>query len=740
MPLSWNEIRTRAISFVKEWDGESRERAEKDSFWNDFFNVFGISRRRVATFEEPVKKLNDNYGFIDLFWKGKLLVEHKSKGKDLEKAYTQALDYFEGLKERELPKYILVSDFEKFKLYDLDNGSQSEFALSQFVDNVSLFGFIAGYEKRTIQDEDPVNVEAAAKMGVLHDLIKDVGYEGHQLEVLLVRLLFCLFSDDTGIFNRGIFQEYIDLHTKEDGSDLAMHLAQIFQILDTPIDKRQSNLDDSLSQFPYVNGELFSENIRIAHFDSAMREMLLEAGAMDWGEISPAIFGSMFQAAMNPKERRNLGAHYTSEKNIMKVIKPLFLDELWSEFHRIKRSNSKLIEFHEKISALNFLDPACGSGNFLIITYRELRLLELEILRAQHKDGQGVLDIRILLKVSITQFYGIEIDEFAAKVAEVGMWLVEHQVNELFSLEFGQNIINLPLKGSANITNANALRIEWEKVISKDRLSYIIGNPPFYGKQYQSESQREDMHTIFSHIKNWGVLDYVSCWFFKSIIFINNTGIQCSFVSTNSIVQGEQTSILFNELFKNGIKINFAHRTFKWSNKAKDKAAVHCVILGFGFIDKIPKKLFEYENIGGEPLEYEVKKISPYLVEAGTTLISKRTKPLSNVKPIFKGNQPTDGGNLLLNEIEKDHFVTKYPEYASWIKPVVSGKEYLKGIKRFCFWLPKVKPSEIKKVSELYERCEKVKSMRLNSSFEATRELANTPTLFRDLKIQIALL
>jgi hypothetical protein len=324
MPLSWNEIKNRAIAFQKEWQGETSEKAESQSFWNDFFNVFGISRRRVASFEQPIKKADNKQGFIDLLWKGTILVEHKSKGKDLEKATQQAKDYFPNLKEHELPRYILVSDFQRFKLYDLDAGNQWEFELSNFVDNVHLFDFIAGYEKRVYKDEDSVNLQAAELMGKLHDCLKEIGYIGHDLEVYLVRLLFCLFADDTGIFNQGIFWEYIALHTKEDGSDLAMHIASIFQVLNTPEEKRLKNLDENLTQFPYINGKLFEESLPLAAFDSKMRFMLLEACAFDWGKISPAIFGSMFQAVMNPKERRNLGAHYTSEKNIQKVIKPLY--------------------------------------------------------------------------------------------------------------------------------------------------------------------------------------------------------------------------------------------------------------------------------------------------------------------------------------------------------------------------------------------------------------------------------
>ncbi|MCY7334212.1 MAG: class I SAM-dependent DNA methyltransferase, partial [Pseudanabaena sp. CAN_BIN31] len=401
MPLSWNEIKGRAIAFSKKWDGESSEDAEAKSFWDDFFNVFGISRRRVATFEHSVKKLDQKQGFIDLLWKGVILIEHKSRGKSLDKAVKQAKDYFSGLKEHELPKYILVSDFQKFRLYDLDADTTAEFEIQDFISQVHLFGFIAGYEKRVYKDEDPVNIAAAELMGKLHDRLKEIGYTGHDLEVYLVRLLFCMFADDTNIFEKGIFWQYIDLHTKEDGSDLAMHIASIFHVLNTPNERRLKNLDENLSQFPYVNGKLFEEPLQPAAFDSKMREMLLEACAFDWGKISPAIFGSMFQAVMNQTERRNLGAHYTSEKNIQKLIKPLFLDDLYVEFEKAKGNKGKLEGLHNKISHLHFLDPACGCGNFLIITYRELRELEILILLELNKGGQLVTDVNSIIQVDV---------------------------------------------------------------------------------------------------------------------------------------------------------------------------------------------------------------------------------------------------------------------------------------------------------------------------------------------------
>ena len=347
MPLSWNEIKSRTISFVNEWKDETSEKAEAQTFQNEFLNIFGISRRRVASFEKKVTKQNKGTGFIDLFWKGMLLIEMKSTGKDLDGAFEQATDYFHGLKEHELPKYVIVSDFQKFRLYDLDEGKEHSFPLSELLQNIHLFGFIAGYQKRNFEDENPVNLKAAYRMGKLHDRLEKVGYTGHALEVYLVRILFCLFAEDTSIFERGIFQEYINLHTKPDGSDLAMHLAQLFQVLNQPKENRLSNLSESLNEFPYVNGHLFEEQLPFASFDTEMRETILECCALDWSQISPAIFGSMFQAAMNPKDRRNLGAHYTSEKNIQKLIKPLFLDELQIEFEKAK-GNSKNYNYSTK--------------------------------------------------------------------------------------------------------------------------------------------------------------------------------------------------------------------------------------------------------------------------------------------------------------------------------------------------------------------------------------------------------
>ena len=782
MALSWNEIKDRALKFSNEWIDETRERAEKDSFWNDFFNVFGISRRRVATFEEPVKKLGDKQGFIDLFWKGTLLVEHKSRGKSLDKAYEQATDYFSGLKEHELPKYILVSDFERIKLYDLDERTEHEFHISEFYKNVKMFGFIAGYQKRTFKEEDPVNIEAAELMGKLHDQLKEFGYEGHPLEVYLVRLLFVLFADDTGIFEKDSLKDFIDHKTNEDGSDLGALIAQFFQVLNTPPEKRLRNLDEHLKQFPYVNGGLFDEFLPIAAFNSKMRAILLEASALDWGKISPAIFGSLFQSVMNPEERRNLGAHYTSEKNIFKLIKPLFLDELRKEFEKVKSNSKRLKEFHKKLSTLKFLDPACGSGNFLIITYRELRQLEIEILRELYK-GQAVLDISQIVWLNVDQFYGIEYDEFASRIAEVAMWLIDHQMNMKISEEFGQYFVRLPLEKSAKIVNGNALEIDWNTLISGEyydlsadnvnisivaeakphycdiniktksvnivdekrlkerednkriKFNYILGNPPFIGSKLLNKSQRAEMISIFEDVKNGKILDYVSAWYLKASQYIENTQIKVGFVSTNSITQGEQVSVLWGELLDEyKIKIHFAHTTFKWSNEAKGKAAVYCVIIGFANFDTSKKKLFTYPDIKGEPDELIVKNINPYLANAKDLVITRRNKPINDVPKMAFGNMPLDGGNFLFTPEEKDAFVDAEPDSEKFFFPLISAREFLNNKKRWCLWLENINPHELRAMSKVLERVEAVKQFRLASVAQSTQKHALTPTLFRDRK------
>ena len=734
MPLSWNEIRSRALAFSNEWQDEGSEQAESQSFWNEFFNLFGISRRRVASFEKFAKKIDDKDGFIDLLWKGVLLIEHKSRGKNLDRAYTQALDYFPGLKERELPRYVMVSDFERFRLYDLDEDTTHEFTLPDLHENIHHFAFIAGYQTHKIKDQDPVNIQAAELMGELHDQMHATGYEGHDLEVYLVRLLFCLFAEDTGIFQRQQFYDYIEDRTAEDGADLAAQLDILFVVLNTPDEDRLTKRDESARSFPYVNGTLFEERLRPAAFDSAMRESLLQCCALDWSRISPAIFGSLFQSIMDKEARRNLGAHYTSEQNILKLINPLFMDDLRAEFEKVKNNRNKLFEFHKKLNALKFFDPACGCGNFLVVAYRELRMLELDVLRVS-KEGRRTFDLHTMIALDVNQFYGIEIEEFPAQIAQVALWLMDHQMNLLVSQEFGLYFVRIPLTSSATITHGNALQLDWREIIAPENLNYIMGNPPFIGKNFQNSEQKQDIKRIYGESKYGASLDYVTAWYKKSLRYISdNNKIKCAFVSTNSITQGEQVYMLWPDLLADGIHIHFAHRTFQWTNEAKGKAAVHCVIIGFGLQETKTKRLFEYEGIKGESHEIKAQNINPYLVDATNVIISVATNPLCDCPQMVNGSKPVDGGNLLLNESEKNELIKLQPEAAEWIKPFSSSSEFINGIPRFCLWLKDCPPDKLRKMSLVLERVEAVRKMRLASKKIPTQKLAETPTLFGEIR------
>lgn len=736
MALSWNEIKDRALHFAKEWEDTSREEADAKPFLDAFFDVFGISRKKIGTFEHKVKKLSDADGYIDLLWKGTILIEMKSRGKNLDKAYQQAIDYTHGLKQIELPKYILICDFETFRLFDLEESKHVEFKLADLVNNVHHFGYILGYQKKIYKEQDPANIMAAELMGKLHDRLEEIGYSGHPLELYLVRILFILFAEDTTIFNKQQFQDFVEQRTAEDGSDLAAKLQELFQVLNTPNSNRFKNLDEQLADFPYVNGKLFEEILPTASFDSKMRKALLECAYLDWSKISPAIFGSMFQSVMNPKERRNLGAHYTSETNILKVIKPLFLDDLWNEFNSVKNNKNKLAEFHKRISTLKFLDPACGCGNFLVITYRELRLLEFEILRATYNDGQQVMDVSSIIWLDVDMMYGIEYEEFPARIAEVAMWLIDHQMNMQISNEFGQYFVRLPLKKAAKIVHGDALEIDWNEIVSKKELSFILGNPPFIGSKIMKQFQRDQIVKQFDKADGSGVLDYVTGWYIKAAKYIEGTKIRVAYVSTNSIVQGEQTSILWGQmLFKYNVHIHFAHRTFKWSNEAKGNAAVFCVIVGFANYDSSNKSIFDYEDIKGEAHLIKAKNINPYLVDAKNILINKRSTPLCNVTKMSFGNMPLDGGNLLLTSEEKEEIIQKYPESSHIIRKTIGSYEYINNAERFCLWLKDINPNEYRNIKPIIERIEKVKSFRNASVAASTQKFSVTPYLFRDTKL-----
>ncbi len=740
MTLSWNEIKSRTQPFIKEWEHGHSEEADAKEFLIDFLNIFGVSRKKVATFEHKVKKLSEADGYIDLLWKGQMLVEMKSRGKALDKAYTQAKDYCAGLKDHELPRQIVISDFEHFDVYD-ENGSKTSSTLTTLLQHIQIFGNLAGYEKRIYKEQDSVNIDAAERMGKLHDKLKAAGYEGHELEVYLVRLVFCMFADDTNIFEKNSFFNFIEKRTSEDGSNLAPRLSQLFQVLNTPDEKRNKNLDEMLRAFPYVNGKLFETALSMPEFDSEMRNTLIHCCSLHWGKLSPAIFGSLFQSVMDEKQRRNLGAHYTSEKNIMKVIKPLFMDELEAQFEKSKNDKRALQTLHNRISKLKFLDPACGCGNFLIISYRELRLLELKLVKQLLKNQQ-VTSINDYFLVDVDQFYGIEYEDFPSQIAQVAMWLIDHQMNEMASLEFGEYYKRIPLKKSATIAHGNALRIDWQSLLpDNEKYDYIFGNPPFIGYAWQSVEQKKDLESIFSGVDGGGVLDYVSAWYAKSAKYMNDYNptsekdftklTKAAFVSTNSISQGEQVAMLWNDLInKYKLHIHFAHRTFKWDNEARGNAAVHVVIIGFANFDVADKTIYQYENIKGEPHAVKAKNINPYLVDAKNIFIKKRSSPICKVPSICRGSDAIDDGNLLLNQEDRDKLLVKYPDAINFIRPFLMAREFINNIPRYCIWLKDVELSELKNFPDIYERVENVKAFRNKSKRVQTLKAAKFPYLF----------
>lgn len=737
--ISWNEVQDRAAEFASKWQGETYEKGESQSFWSDFLSIYGIDRRRHgAFFEYAIKKGSGGQGFIDLFWPGKLLAEQKSGGKDLTKANLQAYEYLETMPDHDLPRVIIVSDFASFVVIDNETNEKTEFVLADLPRNVKLFAFLVGEDSRKTAEEQPVNRQAAEAMARLHNQLRDDNYTGHDLEVLLVRLVFCMFADDSGIFEHGQLRDYIARRTSDDGSDLGSRLVQIFETLNTPTEQRQSSLDEDVASLPYVNGGLFAESIRAPYFSSAMRRDLLKAMELDWAQVSPAIFGSMFQGVMDEQERRNLGAHYTSEKNILRVIKPLFLDELYDEFARVRRSPKRLAEFHDKLTHLTFLDPACGCGNFLVITYRELRRLEHKVVDMLSKDKTTVDMLATSeagkLKVNVDQMFGIEIEEFPSLIAQTALWLTDHQMNMEYSHLSGTTFKRLPLKASATIVNDNALTRDWSEIIAPEKLSYILGNPPFVGQTWQTKSQKNNVTTVLEGIERTGALDYVAAWYGKSAEMMrHNKRIQAALVSTNSITQGEQANILWGYLFDQSIFINFAHRTFQWTNDARGVAAVHCVIVGFSLSSKHEKKIFDYEDIKGEPIEELATNINQYLINAPSIIVKNRSTPLSDAPKMSWGNKPTDGGFFLLSPEERIRVISSEPEIAKFIKRYMSGGDFVKGIERYCLWLKDANPSDIRNSKFITNRVDGVRKSRLASKAESTREYANYPTLFRQI-------
>ncbi len=750
MRLSWNEVRARAAAFAEDWKDAAYEKGETQSFYNAFFEVFGVRRRSVARYEEHVAKLDNRSGFIDLFWPGVLLVEQKSAGRDLKAAWAQAGEYFDALPERERPRHILVSDFRTFALRDLDESRDIAFPLAELPAHVEAFGFILGVRRRTFRDQDPANIEASELVGRLHDALAAAGHGGHDLERFLVRIVFCLFADDTGVFEpRDIFLDFIETRTSEDGANLGPWLAQLFEVLDTPQGERTTTLDEDLARFPYVNGDLFKGRLRTFSFDSPMRAALLDACRFDWSNISPAIFGALFQSVMDLGERRKQGAHYTTEKNILKMIEPLFMDDLRAEFERLKarkgrRRVSALLEFQVKLSQLTLFDPACGCGNFLIIAYRELRLLEIDLLKEIYRDRQGrrqewILDAGETLSIiDVDQFYGIERGEFPARIAETALWMMDHIMNNRLSLEFGKTFARIPLEKSPHIFHGDALEIDWASLLPPDQCSFVLGNPPFVGAKYQTAAQRLQVRRVAALDRSGGTLDYVCAWFVKAGEYARDAKVRIGFVATNSITQGEQVAQLWPVLFERcRLELAFAHRTFAWGSDARGKAHVHVVILGLDQTAAAPpqKRLFSYPDLDGEPEESRHKALSPYLFDAGGLsdphlTVREESRPINGMDKLRIGSKPIDDGNYIFDTAQRGAFLQAEPAAAPLLRPYIGAREYLQGGERWILSLHEARPEALARLPGVRRRIAQVRAYRQASKSAPTRKLAETPKLY----------
>lgn len=736
--LTIAEIRARAVEFSAEWRDETRESAEKQTFWNEWFEVFGIRRRRVAAFEHHVKKLSGS-GEIDAFWPGRILVEHKSRGKDLGAAMTQAIDYLDGVTETDLPELVVVSDFERFVVRNLDSGDEFDFSLDEFPDQVEMFAFLAGYRRREVRAEDEVSIEAAELMGRVHDALATSGYSGHELRVLLVRLVFLLFADDSGVWEAGIFEELLEQRTDESGRDLGPTLAQLFQVLDTPEDQRQSTLDPALQAFPYVNGRLFAEQLPMAAFDKTTRQRLIEACRFNWSAISPAIFGSLFQSVMDSTERHQLGAHYTREQNILKALGPALLDELHEALEQAGTQRARLEALHKRLGEIRIFDPACGCGNFLIVAYRELRRLELEVLKRlrdlDKNSGQLSLDASSLSRVDVDQMFGIEVEEFPARIAEVAMYLVDHLANQELSREFGLYYTRLPLHSPAQIHVGNALALNWDEVVPAESCTLVVGNPPFVGKKNRTAEQAADMARVFNSDKNTNELDYVAAWFEIASRYINATDCRVAFVATNSICQGEQVPALWPRLFERGIEITFAHRTFAWSSEAKKAAVVHVVVIGFASQPPSGRRLlFDYERPRSDPHEIAASQINAYLADAPSVVVRSSRRIPDGIPTCVFGSMPIDGGNLLLSPDDRADLLTREPAAAPLIRDLIGAEGLLNNKQRYCLWLADADPALLRTLPLVRERVEATRAFRLDSKRAATRELAAMPGLFGEIR------
>ncbi len=739
-----------ATEFAERWKGRGYERGESQPFWIDLLtNVFGIDTptNGFITFEDH--RMVDASNFIDgRIPSTKVLIEQKSLGKDLRAGirqsdgsllnpFQQARRYVVSLPVSEHPRWIVTCNFSEFLVYDMEqpNGEPQQILLENLGKEYYRLQFLVDTKSEHLSKEMEVSIKAGDIVGQIYEaLLKQYDDNSPEalrwLNILCVRLVFCLYAEDAGIFTRDQFHDFLVIY---EAKDMRRALRDLFDVLNTPQEKRSKYLQAELAAFPYTNGGLFEEQIEIPQFTEELKQTLLKNASLDfdWSEISPTIFGAVFESTLNPETRRSGGMHYTSIENIHKVIDPLFLNDLRKELDVIleekveKQRQKKLDAYQDKLASLTFLDPACGSGNFLTETYLSLRRLENEAIRERYH-GQTMLGAFVNpIKVSIQQFYGIEINDFAVTVATTALWISEAQMLNETERIIHQDIDFLPLKSYTNITEGNALRIDWETVVPKDHLNYIMGNPPFVGNNYMNDSQRADLAPFFPKNKT---LDYVCCWYMKAAAYIDGTQISCALVSTNSITQGEQVPLLWKELFNSyGIHIDFAHRTFRWDSEASLKAHVHCVIVGFSSALNNRVKVI-YDN--GKTIE--TGNINAYLSAASDVFIDSRSKPLCDVPIMRKVNQPTDGGNLLINQNDYEEFVSQEPEAKKYIRRLIGAKEFLNNIPRYCLWLVKISPAELRKMPLVMKRIEAVREMRLASNDAGTRKLAETPHLFRE--------
>lgn len=749
----------KAKAFAEFWKDKGYEKGQSQQFWIQLLTeVFGVeSPSEYIEFEDQVH-IDKNTGFIDGYIPTtKVLIEQKSIDKDLRKGirqsdgnllnpFQQAKKYIAELPLSKHPKYVVTCNFKSFLIYNMENpnGEPEEILLENLEKEYYRLEFLVDSGNEHLKREMEISIQAGELVGKLYDEILKlyINPENEEtlksLNMLCVRLVFCLYAEDAGIFGKRLmFHDYL---SRFEARDLRRALIDLFRVLDTKVENRDPYMTEELAQFPYVNGGLFAnEDIEIPNLNDTVKELLLAKASedFDWSEISPTIFGAVFESTLNPETRRSGGMHYTSIENIHKVIDPLFLDNLKEELQEIKQisvfktKKKKLQEFQDKLASLKFLDPACGSGNFLTETYLSLRKLENEVIYELTGGQIGFGDEGFSpIKVSIGQFYGIEINDFAVTVAKTALWIAESQM-----MKETENILHitldfLPLKSYTNITEGNALRIDWNDVAPKEELSYIMGNPPFVGARLMSNEQKKDLISLFDNESRIGNLDYVSSWYIKATQYIQGTNIECAFVSTNSICQGDQASILWKPLIqKHNIFINFAHRTFRWDSEASSKAHVHCVIVGFSCKNKTVKFLYDNGKIK------KCNNINSYLMDAPNIFVENRNKPLmENVKNIVAGSLPNDGGYLLLSESEKNELVKKYPILNNYIKQYMMGRELLNNINKYCLWFYKEDIKAIQNIPEIRERLNLVKQKRLESPKEKTREQANIPYLFTEIR------